>query len=109
VSALFPADPPRFMARTPHGHGLSSEIEGDVAAAGFGSCTLVQRDDISPAANPEIAAIAYVKGTPLRGEIESRDPDGLERATEAATAALRSRFGDGPIEGRISAVVVAAS
>ena len=108
VGTLFPEDPPLFLARTPHGHGLPSEIEGDVEASGFGRCSLSQRDDVSPALGPEVPAIAYVLGTPLRGEIEARDPGGLERATDAATEALRARYGDGPIEGRISAVVVAA-
>jgi len=108
VGTLFPEDPPLFLARTPHGHGRPDEIESDLAAAGFGRCSLDQRDDVSPAAGPEVPAVAYVQGTPLRNEIEARDPDGLERATEVATAALRARYGNGPIEGRISAFVVAA-
>ena len=109
VGTLFPDDPPRFLARTPHGHGRPGEIESDVAAAGFERCRLVRRDDVSSASGPEVPAIAYCRGTPLRNEIEARDPGGLERAVAAATAALRARFGDGPIEARISAVVVAAS
>ncbi len=108
VGSLHPEDPPLFLARTPHGHGLPAEIEGDVEAAGFGRCSLNQRDDVSPAPGPEVPAIACVQGTPLRNEIEARDPGGLERATEVATAALRERYGDGHIQGRISAVVVAA-
>lgn len=108
VGSLFPEDPPLFLARTPHGHGRPEEIEGDVEAAGFKACSLSQREDISPATSPEVPAVAYVQGTPLRNEIEARDAEGLERATETATAALRARFGDGPIEGRISALVVAA-
>ena len=66
-------------------------------------------DEVSPAANPRLAAVAYCQGTPLRNEIEARERGGLERATAVATEALRDRYGDGPIEGRISAVVVAAS
>jgi len=108
VSTLHPGDPPVFLSRTPHGHGSPAEIEADLRAAGFENCLLTQRDDLSPAATPELAAIAYCQGTPLRNEIEVREPGGLERATEAASEALRARFGDGPIEGRISAVVVAA-
>ncbi|MFT5290077.1 MAG: SAM-dependent methyltransferase [Planctomycetota bacterium] len=108
VGSLYPKDPPLFLARTPHGHGLPAEIEGDVKAAGFDQCSLKQRDDVSPASGPEVPAIAYVLGTPLRNEIEARNPDGIERATEVATAALRARYGDGPIQGRISAVVVTA-
>ena len=109
VSTLYPERPPVFLARTPHGHGSPVEIEADVRAAGFGSCSLSQRDDVSVAATPRVPAIAYCQGTPLANEILDRDPEGLERATEVAAEALRSRFGDGPVEGRISAVVVAAS
>jgi hypothetical protein len=48
------------------------------------------------------------QGTPLRGEIEARDPDGLAVATAAATGALQARFGTGPFENRMSALVVTA-
>ncbi len=109
VSALYPENPPVFLARTPHGHGCPDEIEAETKAAGFKTCHMTQRDDISAAANPEIPAVAYCHGTPLRNEIEARDPGGLEKATKAATEALRARFGNGPIEGRISAIVVSAS
>lgn len=109
VSTLYPDDPPLFLARTPHGHGHPSEIESDVKAAGFDKCCLSRRDATSFAAGPEVPAIAYCHGTPLRAEIETRDPGGLERATAIATAALRARYGDGPIEGRLRAVVAAAS
>jgi len=109
VSALHPGNPPVFLTRTPHGHGCPTEIEDDLRAAGFKTCILSQRDDISAAAAPHLPAIAYCQGTPLRNEIEAREPGGLERATAAATEALRVRYGDGPIEGRISAVVVTAS
>jgi hypothetical protein len=53
-------------------------------------------------------AIAYCQGSPLRSEIEARNPSGLEAATAAAAAALARRFGEGPIAGRIKALVVAA-
>ena len=109
VGSLYPEDPPLFLARTPHGHGSASEIEADVHSAGFESCILTQRDDISLAENPDLPAIAYCQGTPLRNEIEERQSGGLQDATAAATAALEGRFGEGPIEGRISAVLVAAS
>jgi len=108
LSARVPADPPLFLARTPHGHGDPDEITRELRAGGFEHCELWQRDEVSTAANPEVPAIAYCHGTPLRNEIESRDLGGLESATAIATAALRARFGDGPIEGRISAVVAAA-
>jgi hypothetical protein len=65
-------------------------------------------DDISKAPSPRDPAVAYCEGTPLRNEIEARDPTGLEHATTQATAALARRFGNGPIEGRIRALVISA-
>ena len=53
--------------------------------------------------------MAYCQGTPWRGEIEARDPQGVLRATEAATALLAQRFGLGPVEGRIQALVIEAA
>lgn len=108
VGTLYPEDPPLFLARTPHGHGCPTEIEADASAAGFKKCELFQLDNISVASTPDVPAIAYCQGTPLRNEIEAREPDGLRRATEAATEAIRARYGPGPVEGRISAVVVSA-
>jgi SAM-dependent methyltransferase len=108
LGALYPEDPPFFLARTPHGHWRADEIESDVRAAGFERWTLHRRDDVSSAAGPDVPAIAYCQGTPLRGEIEARDPGSLERATTVATNAIRARFGEGPIQSRISAVIVEA-
>ena len=42
----------------------------------------------------------------LRGEIEAREPGGLDRATEAALQALQARFGTGPVASTIQAHVV---
>jgi len=109
VGTLYPEDPPLFLVRTPHGHADRKEIEADVADAGFANCLITLRDDISRASGADLPAIAYCQGTPLRNEIETRDPGGVERATATAAAAIRARYGDGPVEGRISAVVVAAS
>lgn len=107
LATVFPRDPPRFMARTPHGYHDPVRIAQDLAAAGFASAPGIETVAFtSRAMSPRIAALAYCQGTPLRGEIEARDPDGLERATQAAEAELARRFGDGPIEGSIEALVV---
>lgn len=109
LAALFPDDPPRFMARTPHGYHDPAQIARDLAAGGFAHppaiATVAAR---SRAASSREVAVAYCQGTPMRGEIEARDPTGLERATEAAAAMIARRFGDGAVDGRIQALVVAA-
>jgi len=107
LAAMFPDDPPRFMARTPHGYHDPVLVARDLAAAGFTREPEIESVAFtSRAATPRIAAVAYCQGTPLRGEIEARDSASLERATRAAQAELARRFGEGEIEGRIEALVV---
>ncbi|MFC5576747.1 class I SAM-dependent methyltransferase [Lysobacter niabensis] len=109
LAGVFPDDPPRFLARTPHGYCDQAAIARDLQAGGF---TQPPRFDtvtaISRADHPRIPAIAYCEGTPLRNEIEARDAARLTQATDAAQAALARRFGSGAIEGKIQAHVVAA-
>jgi SAM-dependent methyltransferase len=107
LATVFPQDPPRFMARTPHGYHDAARMAQDLAAAGFTRTPAIETVAFtSRAVSPRVAALAYCQGTPLRGEIEARDPSGLERATQVAEAELARRFGQGPIEGRIEALVV---
>jgi SAM-dependent methyltransferase len=108
LTGLFPLDPPLFMARTPHGHHDIGKIRSELTAAGFASIAVETVDGISRANSPRDVAIAYCQGTPLRNEIETRDPKGLEEATRAAEEALAQRFGTGPVEGRIRAHVFTA-
>jgi hypothetical protein len=60
----------------------------------------------SRASSPQIPAIAYVQGTPLRSEIESRGASQLSEATKAAAEAIAKRFGRGAVDGKIQAHVV---
>lgn len=108
VRALFPNNPPQFLSRTPHGHGNPHEIKAELTAAGFKNCELIQRDDHSHAVNAMIPAVAYCHGTPLRNEIEEREPGSLERVTKSAASLLKSKYGNGQISGKISAVIVNA-
>jgi ubiquinone/menaquinone biosynthesis C-methylase UbiE len=108
LATLFPHDPPRFLARTPHSYHDVMRIQQELRAAGFSniSCDAVER--VSTAASPRAPAVAYCQGTPLRNEIEARDSSRLEEATKFAANALQSRFGNCAIEGRIRAFVFAA-
>jgi SAM-dependent methyltransferase len=108
VSALFPEDPPRFFARIPFAYRGAGEIAAALEAAGFGRFQMDTVEQRSLAASPRHAAIGLCQGMPIRNEIEARDPSLLDEATDAATAALARRFGDGPIEGRMQAIVVEA-
>jgi SAM-dependent methyltransferase len=107
LESLFPKDPPRFMARTPHGYYDLANIEGDLKHGGFLASphisTVAAR---SQATSPRIPAIAYCQGTPLRNEIEARDKSRLGEATDIAAEAIAQRFGRGPVDGKIQAHVV---
>ncbi len=108
LEVLFPNDPPRFMARTPHGYCDLATIEQDLKHGGFLSSahisTIAAR---SKATSPLIPAIAYCQGTPLRNEIEARDKSRLAEATDIAAKAIADRFGPGAVDGKIQAHIVA--
>ena len=108
VATLFPDDPPMFLARTPHGHYDTATLESQVRAAGFRTVTTatVARDSVAPTALS--VAIGYCQGTPMRNEIEARDPSRLAEATGVAAAAIAARFGSGPVTAKIKAHVITA-
>src|SRR5205823_5797317 len=107
LASVFPADPPRFMDRTPHGYRDKVTITRDLEQGGFGAppelLTLAQR---SRAASPRIPAVAFCQGTPLRNEIEARDATRLGEATDAAEREITRRFGSGPIDAKMQAHIV---
>jgi ubiquinone/menaquinone biosynthesis C-methylase UbiE len=108
LAALFPHDPPRFIARTPHGYHDAERIRQELDAAGLTAVAIDTVDYQSKAPSSRDPAIAYCQGSPLRSEIEARDPSGLEAATRQAAEALARRFGTGAIEGRMQALVITA-
>jgi ubiquinone/menaquinone biosynthesis C-methylase UbiE len=108
LAALFPDDPPRFVARTPHGYHDVEKIHQELKAAGFRDVSLEAVDRKSRASSGD-AAIAFCQGTPLRNEIVARDASRLEEATQRTAEALARRFGTGVIEGRIRALVTTAA
>jgi ubiquinone/menaquinone biosynthesis C-methylase UbiE len=109
LAAVFPNDPPRFLARTPHGYHDAKQIREDVKAAGFTNISIDAVDARSKAASPRDPAVAYCEGTPLRSEIEARGAPGLQKATNKAADAMARKFGTGAVDGRIRALVISAS
>jgi len=108
LETIFSADPPRFLARTPHGYHDAAVVELDLRAGGFVTAPQVHTVAArSKAQSPRIPALAYCQGTPLRNELEARDKSRLAEATDLAAAAIAERFGAGPVDGKIQAHVVA--
>ncbi|MGB6352291.1 MAG: class I SAM-dependent methyltransferase, partial [Pseudolabrys sp.] len=73
LAPVFPDDPPRFLARTPHGYNDADTIRAELKAAGFGDVTIDTVDASSTAPSAREPAIGFCQGTPLRLEIEARD------------------------------------
>jgi ubiquinone/menaquinone biosynthesis C-methylase UbiE len=108
LTEMFPNDPPRFLARTPHGYHDAALIREELEKAGFSRIVIETRSDESRASSPRDPAVAYCQGTPLRNEIEIRDPNKLEAATNHAAAKIAEKHGNGEVAAKIQAHVVKA-
>ncbi|MEO7253798.1 MAG: class I SAM-dependent methyltransferase [Casimicrobium sp.] len=110
MAGLFPSDPPRFLARLPHGHYDQAMITDALVGGGFtGPGVFNTVTARSRADSPRTVAIAYCQGTPLRNEILARNDSILAEATDVAEAALGKHFGMGQVSGKIQAIVVTAA
>jgi ubiquinone/menaquinone biosynthesis C-methylase UbiE len=109
LAEFFPDNPPRFLARTPHGYHDTSLIRRELEQAGFSSVMIETSARQSRASSPRHPAIAYCQGTPLRNEIEARDAGRLEAATEHAAAGIARKHGEGEITAKIQAHIIVAT
>jgi ubiquinone/menaquinone biosynthesis C-methylase UbiE len=107
LESIFPENPPRFLARTPHSYYDRTTIEQDLVSGGFRkSAQIVKVTARSRAKSPRVPAIAYCQATPLRNEIEARAALRLGEATDVAANAIAARFRLQVVEGKIQAYVV---
>jgi ubiquinone/menaquinone biosynthesis C-methylase UbiE len=109
LARIFPNDPPRFLARTPHGYHDTALIRSDLEKAGFSNVAIETRAEQSRASSPCLPAVAYCQGTVLRTEIEAREAGKLQAATDYAAAAIAERHGSGAVAAKIQAHVVIAA
>jgi SAM-dependent methyltransferase len=107
AESVFPDDPPRFMARVPHGYSDTKRIRDDLAAGGFADrADIAAVEARSRAKSPRFPALGFCHGTPLRSEIEARDASRLGDVVDAATETIARRFGADAVDGRMLANVV---
>ena len=106
VAGFFPDDPPRFLARAPYGYFDHGAIARDVQAGGFAAPVIETMTARGRAKAARDAAVGYCQGSPLRAEIEARGS--LEQATDAGAKEVARRFGHGPIDTKIQAIIVTA-
>src|SRR5262245_39705904 len=108
LAEVFPSDPPRFLARTPHGYHDTVLIRRELEKAGFSRVVIETRAEQSRASSPRIPAVAYCQGTPLRNEIEARDAGKLEFATDYAASTIADKHGRRELSAKIQAHVIVA-
>src|SRR5260221_6780727 len=108
VAAMFPDDPPGFLARAPYGHHDVAVLTEQLRRAGFTDIAVETVALRSPAPAPRDPAIGFCQGSPLRNEIEARGAGAVAAATDAAEAAVAARFGRGAIEAGCEAHLVTA-
>ena len=101
-------DAPSFFRQTPYGYNDTAVIDAILRQAGFSDVHFEHIARKSQAPNAGTVALGICQGTPMRGDIEARSPAGLDAATADVEAALVDRFGPGPIEGNIQAIVFTA-
>lgn len=107
AAAHFPHDPPRFFERVPFAYHDGTTIRRELEAAGFHDVTIDVVELELRADRAEDVASALALGTPLRGELIARGGD-LQAFVRRATEHLALRFGPGPIDDRMSALVISA-
>jgi ubiquinone/menaquinone biosynthesis C-methylase UbiE len=108
LAEIFPNDPPRFMARTPHGYHDTGLIRRELEDAGFSHVVIETKAEQSRASSPRVPAVAYCQGTLLRNEIEARDAGKLEAATDYAESVIADKHGRGAVAAKIQAHVIVA-
>lgn len=108
LSELYPADPPSFMRRVPHGYHRPDRIREDLIASGFRTPVVDALEFSVPITDVRDLALALCTGTPIRTEILSRDPDGMATVVDVVTEAIQNHFGSRPAVNEISALVVTA-
>ncbi|MEO0819479.1 MAG: class I SAM-dependent methyltransferase [Pseudomonadota bacterium] len=113
VADIFRYDPPRFLQHLPYAYGDPDQIRVELAAAGFRQIALSAKEDVSRAPTARHAAAAYCKGTPLRTEIEARDPGALDTVSERVAVNVAQMFGSGdpaqPVAAPMRAFVIRAA
>lgn len=109
VTALFPDDPPTFLAKVPYGWSDRAEIERIARAGGFTRIAAHTVQLPSTAPSSEVAARALIDGTPLAVALQERGVTDTTPIRQATARALAERFGERPCRAPMRAIVVTAS
>jgi len=109
MESAFPADPPRFLRRTPFSCHDADRVIAEAEDGGFELVSVERVTLPHPRMPATTAADGMVLGSPLRAAVEERGADGLRRALDAAREAVAGLAdGDGRIASTMTALIVTA-
>jgi ubiquinone/menaquinone biosynthesis C-methylase UbiE len=108
VACFFEEDPPAFY-QIPFGYHDRAAIESSLREAGFADVRCSDVSHASSSISAATASVGLIEGNPIALAISERDPAALPLVREAVADALRKRFGEGPIRGKLRALVFEAS
>lgn len=106
VGQFLSCDPESLVS--PPYHDVA-KVRADLAVAGFASITAEDVIQSTYAGSPREAAISQCHGGLVRAAIDAQMPDRLDEITQAATAAIAARFGSGPIQSPLHAILFTAA
>jgi hypothetical protein len=103
AATFFENDPPKFY-EIPFSLHDRQQLQSWLEEAGFQNVSVrsVGLPSVSPSAAD--AAKGLVQGTPLAVALKERNAD-IDAITDAVATALRARFKDNPVRGRLCALV----
>jgi SAM-dependent methyltransferase len=100
-----------ILRRDPHtllnpGYFDEPTIRTDLAETGFRDVRVERIVRPQRVASAREAAVITVQGSLIRTAVEAADPSRLGEATDAVERLMRTRFGEGPVEGETRALMV---
>jgi ubiquinone/menaquinone biosynthesis C-methylase UbiE len=106
LAAMFPADPPSFVVRIPHGYADPERMQADLEAAGFEDVSVERLILHGHAPSAASLGTGFALGTPLRFALRDLGP--LDELAPRLAHEMSLRLGEGPVDGDLAAFVVSA-
>ena len=105
LGAVFPEDPPQYLARAPFGQGDPDALADLLVAGGFRDVVVDVVETAAISQSARELAVGLIQGCPLVEEIKLRGEARLPEAVAAVAEAIGRQFGEAPVKARITALV----
>jgi hypothetical protein len=83
-------------------------VRGDLASVAFSSIAVEEITKVMHSNSARDAAMTMTHGGLIRAAIEAHAPDRLDEMTDAAATTIATRFGEGPIDAPLRALLFTA-